>query len=192
MNRIGLFYASETGNTERIAFAIARELSLPDEHVINVGNTRDVIQAMMNYDILIIGTPTWRKGYLAADWDDLYDDLCKQDFTGKTIALFGLGNQFDYNFTYLDGMGELAKIFKKNAAILIGEWPTEGYYFDESQADNGNGFFYGLGIDEDYQSDLTEERINHWVKKLKNDLTSSENDQQPLANEIHCPGDICQ
>ena len=192
MNTIGLFYASETDNTERIAFAIAKELSLPGEHVINVGNTRDVISVMNNYDTLIIGTPTWRKGYLAADWDNLYDDLCRQDFTGKAVALFGLGNQFDYNFTYLDGMGELAKIFKKNGAMLIGAWPTDGYFFDESQADMGNGFFFGLGIDEDYQSELTDQRINDWVIQLKNNFTSTENKKQPLTNKMNCSGNICQ
>lgn len=125
-----MFYASETDNTERIAFAIAKELSLPVEYVVNEGHSRDVIKVMMNYGILIIGTPTCRKGYLAADWDNLYDDLCRQNFTRKTVALFGLGNQLDYNFTHLDGMDELAKVFKKNGAALIGEWLTDGYYFD--------------------------------------------------------------
>lgn len=167
MDSIGLFYGSETDNTERIAFAIADKLSLPHEHIFNVGITKDVIPIMMNYDILIIGTSTWRKGYLAAAWDKLYDDLCRTNFTGTNVALFGLGNQFDYNFTYLDGMGDLAKVFKKNGAILVGEWPNDGYCFDESQADRGDGFFYGLGIDEDYQSELTEQRIIDWVKLLQ-------------------------
>ena len=171
MNKVGLFYASETDNTERIALAIGRELLLPDEDIINIGNVKNVIQIMLQYDMLIIGTPTWRKGYLAVDWDNLYDALCGQNFTGKTIALFGLGNQFDYNFTYLDGMGQLAKIFKDNGASLIGEWPTDGYYFDESQADRGDGFFYGLGIDEDYQSELTEERISNWVEKIRQEMS---------------------
>ena len=44
-----------------------------------------------------------------------------------------------------------------------------GYTFDES-ASVVDGKFVGLAIDEDNESDKTEERINAWVEQLKGEM----------------------
>ena len=46
---------------------------------------------------------------------------------------------------------------------------TDGYTFDES-ASVVDGKFVGLAIDEDNESDKTEERINAWVEQLKGEM----------------------
>ena len=49
-------------------------------------------------------------------------------------------------------------------------WPTEGYSFDESQAMFDENHFVGLGLDEDNESDLTDDRIHNWLMKVVVDL----------------------
>jgi len=48
----------------------------------------------------------------------------------------------------------------------VGYWPADGYDFTESKALR-DGKFVGLALDEDNQSDLTDERIKAWVAQLK-------------------------
>ena len=52
---------------------------------------------------------------------------------------------------------------------LVGVWPTEGYEFDESQAMYDDDHFLGLGLDEENQSDLHDERIHAWLMKVMTD-----------------------
>ncbi|MCG3719261.1 flavodoxin, partial [Aliarcobacter butzleri] len=46
---------------------------------------------------------------------------------------------------------------------------TEGYYHDGSKAQIDDKFV-GLVIDEDNQSDLTDERIENWVNNIKSEI----------------------
>ena len=54
---------------------------------------------------LILGTSTWGFGDLQEDWDAFLGSLTKMNLTGKTIALFGLGDSSTYSDTFVDGMG---------------------------------------------------------------------------------------
>ncbi len=57
----------------------------------------------------------------------------------------------------------------KGAVVVGGNWPTEGYDFEASNAVIEGGFV-GLAIDEDNQDDLTDERVSAWVEALKPQL----------------------
>jgi flavodoxin I len=48
----------------------------------------------------------------------------------------------------------------------VGFWSTDGYEHSDSKAIK-NGKFVGLAIDEDNQSELTDERIKKWVAQIK-------------------------
>ncbi len=52
---------------------------------------------------------------------------------------------------------------------LVGKVSTDGYEYDESRAEV-DGQFVGLPLDEENQSNLTDERIKHWVEQLKNEF----------------------
>jgi flavodoxin I len=54
-------------------------------------------------------------------------------------------------------------------AKVIGFTSSEGYYHDASKAQIDDKFV-GLVIDEDNQSDLTDERIENWVNEIKEDI----------------------
>jgi flavodoxin I len=63
-------------------------------------------------------------------------------------------------------MGMLEEKISQLGGTTVGYWPTDGYEFEESKALR-DGKFVGLALDEDNQSELTEERIQAWTSQLK-------------------------
>ncbi len=165
MSNIGLFYGTQTGKTEDAAKTI--QSALGGDGVVDLIDIADVEpKALEDYQYLIIGCPTWNVGELQGDWDGIYDDLDDIDFKGKKIAYFGTGDQIGYGDNFQDAMGILEEKISELGGETVGHWPTDGYDFEESKAVK-NGKFIGLALDEDNQSELTDERINTWVSQLK-------------------------
>lgn len=160
MANIGIFFGSDTGNTEKVAEKIAAKLSLEPQDI--AGNSSDIFD---DYDLLILGTPTANYGEMQPDWDYFVPEMEDADLTGKKVALFGLGDQVDYPDSFLDAMGELAEMVEEAGGELIGEWPTDGYQFNDSRAVK-DGKFVGLALDEDRQPELTDDRIATWLTTM--------------------------
>lgn len=165
MSKIGLFYGTQTGNTETIAEAIQAQFG--GENIVTL---HDIAQAspedFAEYDCIIVGCPTWNIGELQSDWEGFYDELDAIDFSDKKVAYFGAGDQISYADNFQDAMGILAEKISSLGATTVGQWPIDGYDFNESKAVQ-NGTFVGLAIDEDNQPELTESRIQAWVNQLK-------------------------
>lgn len=166
--KTGLFYGSETGNTEYIAGLIEKAWGPDSIDVHNVFNSQ--ISDFEQYDFLILGIPSWYDGQLQGDWDQIFEDLDRINFHNRIVAVYGLGDQQDWGDFYLDAMGTLAKKVIELGAMLIGRWPNEGYDFIASKAIGDTGDFYGLALDEDWQPELSEGRIKTWVSQLKREL----------------------
>ena len=163
MSKIGLFYASSTGNTEDVAKLIKEKMTGFDIDLQNISNCVD--DAMGKYDLLIFGISTWGEGDLQDDWEEYIYSLNKQNLMNKTVAMFGLGDQEEYCNNFLDAMGIIYDKVIENGAQVVGSWPTDGYEFDESVALR-DGEFVGLALDEDNQDDLTDKRINDWIEQI--------------------------
>lgn len=165
--KIGLFYGSTTGKTESAAEMIR------DEFGGDIVTLIDVSQAdgseFDDYEYLIIGCPTWNIGELQSDWDGLYQELDDIDFSGKTLAYFGTGDQIGYADNFQDAMGILEEKISELGGKTVGYTSTDGYDYQESKALK-NGKFVGLALDEDNQSDLTDKRIKAWVAQLKTEF----------------------
>ena len=54
--------------------------------------------------------------------------------------------------------------------MIVGHWPTEGYHFEASKGLADDKHFLGLAIDEDRQPELTNERVDKWVKQIFDEL----------------------
>ncbi|MEE9361189.1 MAG: flavodoxin [Cellulophaga sp.] len=170
MNKtFGLIYGSDTGMTEEITQTITSLWEQYDMEVLEVANSS--VEDFNRFDILIIGLSTWYDGDLQSDWEDYYDEFKTIDFTGKTVALFGLGDQYGYGEYFIDGIGILAKTILENGGRIIGYWPTANYDFSESKALYNEEYFYGLAIDEDNQPELTQERITAWLSILEEEIS---------------------
>lgn len=165
MAKIGLFFGSDEGNTERVAYRIQKRLG---SDLVDVRDIADVTQLdFANYDNIILGIPTWDFGQIQSDWEEFWDDIAAVDFSGKTVAFFGLGDQFGYGDYFLDAMGMLHDVVIQSGANIIGYWPCDGYEFDASKAQiPGENLFVGLALDEDQQEDLTAERLNQWCIQI--------------------------
>lgn len=164
MKKIGLFYGTYTGTTGNVAARIAHELG---EDQVELHNIRTDGSKMQDYDILIIGTSTWSVGELQEDWNRFMPQLDEMNFEGKTVALFGTGDQENYPDTFLDGMGMLYETFQYRGAKFVGFWPTSGYDFTSPYPLLDHDHFVGLAIDEDTQPELTDERIKAWCQQLR-------------------------
>jgi flavodoxin I len=118
------------------------------------------------YTAFIIGTPTLGEGELPENWNDFMPQLEKLNFSGKTVALFGLGDQDEYGNEFVDGLGILYEKLDSLGASFVGAWPTDGYEYSFSAAELDD-VFVGLVLDQDNQSDLTGERVAAWVEQVK-------------------------
>lgn len=161
MKNIGLFFGSDTGNTEIISGLIQNKIGIDKVDLFDMYDFPPT--EMLAYDHLIIGLSTWHDGQLVSAFEEIEDALKEIDFTGKKVALFGLGDQFGYADYFIDGVGIIGDIVQKNGGDLVVEWPTDDYDFVHSKADKGTGFFMGLAIDEDNQDDVTQERLDKWI-----------------------------
>ncbi|MCU0532367.1 MAG: flavodoxin FldA [Hydrococcus sp. Prado102] len=168
MAKIGLFYGTQTGYTQTAAEIIQKEFG--GESVVELYDiSKTEPSDFESYDYIIIGCPTWNVGELQSDWENFYDELDNINFTGKKVAYFGEGDAVGYPDTFQDAMGMLEEKISELGGETVGYWSTEGYEFSDSKALR-NGKFVGLALDEDNQSDLTEERIKDWVAQLKQEL----------------------
>merc|ERR1719433_2091227 len=74
LKAVGLFYGTQTGNTEAAAGIIAAATGLEEAEVSEYG-----AEDLAGYDGLIVGTPTWNTGAdeyrSGVAWDDLIDDI---------------------------------------------------------------------------------------------------------------------
>ena len=160
-----IFFASSTGNSSDVAEIISSKLEKIE--VFDLAGTK--IDKINNYDKLILGGSTWGDGELNDDWEDKWADFCKLDLSNKTVALFGLGDQESYSDEFSSALGIIYEQVINAGAKVVGFTSTQGYYHDGSKAQIDDKFV-GLIIDEDNQSDLTEERIENWVNEIKAEI----------------------
>ncbi len=176
MSKIGIFFGTDTGNTRRIAKDIATKLgSAIAAKPVNVRTAN--VTDLLAHDVLILGTPTYGEGLLPGlstgnateSWEEFLPTLAGQDFSGKKVAIYGLGNQKSYPNEFVDAMFYLYEQFKLCNATIIGAWDTEGYNFKASKA-VVNERFVGLALDQENQKDQTAERLDAWLAMLAADF----------------------
>ncbi len=167
MKNIGLFYGSTTGNTEEAAQMIQAEFGS------DVCITHDVANAsaadVEGFDNLIFGASTWGIGDMQDDFEEFLSELDNVDFSGKKVAIFGLGDQDGYADSFVDAIGTIYKLASEKGAEVVGKVSTDGYSFDDSTAVDGD-FFMGLPLDEENQGGDTPTRIQSWTTELKNNF----------------------
>ena len=96
-NKVGIYYSTQTGNTETVADYIASAAGLEMK---DIGDATD--KEITELDSIIVGAPTWhtdeeseRSG---TEWDSwLYSTLPNIDIGGKNVAVFGVGDQASYD-----------------------------------------------------------------------------------------------
>mgnify|MGYP001016197949 CR=1 FL=1 len=161
MSKIAIVYGSSTGATEAVAEKI--QAAFDDAAIFNADGLN--VEDLKPYDFLIFGASTTGVGDLQDDWEALLPKVEKMNFTGKKVAIFGLGDSASFSTSFAGGMYIIYKALKGKVDI-VGSVSTDGYTFDDSEA-LVDGRFVGLALDEDNEYNETDVRIAAWVEELK-------------------------
>lgn len=176
MAQVGIFFGTNTGKTRKVAKMIKKKF---DDDVMakptNVNRTN--VDEFLSYDFLILGTPTLGEGELPGlssdcddeSWEEFLPKLEDADLSGKTIAIYGLGDQVGYADEFVDAMIEVYEFMIERGAKIVGAWPTDGYEFNHSEA-VVDGKFVGLALDLDNQTPQTEARLDAWLNQIAPDF----------------------
>ena len=168
---VGIYFATTTGKTEDIAERLHGLLDSA-EGPKDISDVDDLSE-LAGHDGVICGIPTWNTGAdserSGTAWDSILEDIGELDLNGKKVAIFGLGDSSTYTENYCDAMEELHRYFKQAGASMVGYTAKTDYTFDESKSVVGEEFC-GLPLDEDSESDMTDERLSGWAEKLKGEM----------------------
>ena len=172
MNKIAIMFGPENGSVHRVAKLLASKIAAQKQDLILVNEAS--ANDLSRYEIIVfgistIGRDTWDQKFGNVDWAKFMPVVSSFDFTGKKVAIFGLGDHITYAYHFVNSMGILAKTIIKNGGQIIGQVSPEGYTFQDSEALE-SGLFLGLPIDEDFEPELTEERLNGWVELLNQEF----------------------
>ena len=121
---VGIFFGSDTGNTEAIAKQIQKKLGAKNADLYDIAKaSRADIE---KYNFLLLGIPTWYYGESQCDWDDFFPELQKVDFADRIVGIFGCGDQEDYAEYFLDAMGTLRDLIEPRGAtsLATGQLPA--------------------------------------------------------------------
>jgi flavodoxin I len=167
MKKIGLFYSFNTNKTSQAARKIGEEFETGQIDHVNAESLTE--KEFLSYDNLILGVPTWFDGELPNYWDEFVPALEDLDLKGKTVAVYGNGNQKGYPENFVDGVGIMANLLENRGARLIGFTSANGYEFESSRALR-NDQFTGLALDFENQASQINGKIKKWVEQLKQEF----------------------
>ena len=172
MSKIAIFYGPEGGSVNRVAELIQNKIGKDKAELVAVKSAS--ADDLEKYDKIIfglstVGKDTWDSEFSTNDWGKFMPEIAKVDYSNKTVAIFGLGDHVTYAHAFVDHIGLLGKELMANGAVLVGPVDTDGYEFEESEA-IVDGKFIGLPIDEDFEPEMTDDRVTAWLEVLKPDF----------------------
>lgn len=169
MKKVVLIFWGKGGNVEQAARKIYKTFDPAVADIFDLASFDPT--TVQNYDLIILGGATvgaevWTDVKDDNEWNRFFRAVEKYDLSNNYCAFFGLGDQVLYPDHFVDALGVFKEEMKLTKARIIGEWPTEGYRFTDSDGYDGKMFF-GLALDEDRQEELTATRAKTWTDQLK-------------------------
>jgi len=168
MSKSILLYWAPGGNVEKAAKEIysqmgAERLELSDLASFDYKRFDEFDNFI--FGIATVGAEIWKDTTGDNYWNDFFVSLENKSFKGKQFAFYGLGNQVLYPDHFVDALGYLKEEVEKRGGTIVGFWPTEGYTFTDSEG-MADGKFFGLALDEDFQKDMTCQRVKAWTAQV--------------------------
>lgn len=162
--KTGIFYATSTGTTQKVAGLIAESIGISDSDVHNVSKTAPSV--LGRYDLIILGAPTYGAGDLHDEMSDFLDGVRAIDLSGKKAAVFGCGDT-SMSLTFCSGVEKMYNALQETGVDMLGTFNTCPYKFEASDAVPVSGAeAIGLLIDDINHADKTADRVKAWVKTL--------------------------
>lgn len=172
MSKIAIFYGPVGGAVNRVADKIKETIGEDKVEMVAVKNASAA--DLEKYDKIIFGISTvgkesWDSSFSSNDWGKFLPEISKVDYSSKTVAVFGLGDHVTYAHGFVDHIGLLGRELMEHGAALVGPVDTDGYEFEESDAVI-DGKFIGLPLDEDFEPEMTDERVVKWIEDIREDF----------------------
>ena len=172
MSKTAIFFGPLKGSVNRVADKLKNLIGEDKVEMVSVKSA--TVADIEKFDKIIfgistVGKDTWKSTYSNLDWAEFLPEISKTRYEGKTIAIFGLGDHITYAATFVDHIALLANQLINNGAVLTGQVDADEYDYNESEAEV-DGKFLGLPIDEDFEPELTDERLEKWVKQISGDF----------------------
>jgi flavodoxin I len=176
MSKTAIFYSPEGGSVNRVAIELGEMIG--NEKVVLIPVKKAEKEDITKYSQLIfvgstVGADHWSNETVVNEWPGFFSMVDEISFEDKKAAIVGLGNSVLYPEHFADGMAHLYKQLSDKNANIYGFVDAEGYTFEDSEALNDEGLFCGLPLDEDNEEELTAERLEHWISRLKPDFDFS-------------------
>ena len=174
--KVSIIYGTETGFTKMVAEDLALLFPVAEGWTTSVNCVDKATPEIWRGDLVILGAPTWCEprldsyGEYSDDWNDSYETFSHIDFKDQKVALFGLGDQVGYGNNFVDALGMMAEVVNNRGGEIIGKVSVRKYTFEKSEGTDGQGFFWGLPIDEDNEPTHTPQRLITWVEQLKKEM----------------------
>lgn len=167
--KIGIFFSTATSNTPDVADIIKAKFCDEADEPEEIGDID--AEQLLDYEMLVVGTPTWNTGAddqrSGTEWDEfLYNALPELDLSGKTVACFGLGDAAGYSEFFCDALEELHDCFEKAGCNMVGYVEPDYVDFVTSKSVR-NGKFLGLAlnyVNED--ADDTKKVVEDWCDQV--------------------------
>lgn len=164
MDKVHVIYGSTTGMTETVAQRIAADFGTTAVNVATAG--ADAFDA----ELVILGSSTWGCGDPQDDWAATgVAQLEAADWTGKKVAVFGLGDAQGFADTFCDAMADLAQKAVAKGATLVGTLPLDVFPGASSRIVDGD-HLVGLALDETNEADKTDARLAAWEVAVRAQL----------------------
>lgn len=169
MSKIAIFYGPIGGAVNRVADKIKEAIGEDKVEMVPVKTAS--ADDIAKYDKIIfglstVGRDTWDSEFSIDDWVIFMPETSKVDYSNKTVAVFGLGDHITYAHSFVDHIGLLGKGLMEHGAVLVGQIDADEYEYEDSDAVI-DGKFIGLPVDEDFEPELTDQRVARWLEQLK-------------------------
>lgn len=161
MKTVGIFYGTTGGKTKEVVDIVAEKLG--DAKLIDVANG---LSEFASFDNIILASPTYGMGELQDDWAGCIDQLGDANFSGKVVALIGVGDSAIFGGNYVEAMKRFHEVISPKGAKIVGAMSTDGYSFEASEAVVDDKFM-GLAIDASFDEGEISEKVEEWLGKIK-------------------------
>lgn len=165
MSKIAILFGTTGGNTENVANQLKEKLN----GQVDVYDVADLSVAdIEDYDYYVTATSTDGMGELQEDWDAFLPEFSGMNLTDKKVAILALGDSASFGASFAGSMRVIYDEIQDETTV-VGAVADEGYTYDDSEGVI-DGQWVGLPIDEENESDQTEERLDAWAEVLNKEF----------------------
>lgn len=130
-----LVYGTYSGGTLHAA-EIIQDMLKSAGHEVVLKSVRDITpDEFSKYSSIILGTNTWfenkEEGSMNGGYYTLKEKMNGNNFEGKKIAVYGLGDSHQYNTTFCKSVDHLTEFVKENKGTVVSELRVDRFYFEK-------------------------------------------------------------